>query len=150
MEVITTEQESLAIRRRLKASRDKVFAAWTEPELLVQWWAVAAEFTPGVAEVDLRPQGRYRLGMKSPDGEDLIVTGEFKEIESPSKLIYTWRWEHSPSEVPDTLVTVKFIAHGNETEIHLTHEQFLDKETSDQHGEGWEGCINQLEVLLAK
>ena len=88
MEVITTEQESLAIRRRLKASREKVFAAWTEPELLVQWWAVAAEFTPGVAEVDLRPQGRYRLGMQSPEGEDLIVTGVFKEINAPSKLTH--------------------------------------------------------------
>ena len=149
MEAITTEQESLSIRRRLKASREKVFAAWTDPELLVKWWAVSAEFTPSVAEVDLRPQGKYRLGMLAPDGNNLIVIGVFKEVDVPSKLIYTWRWEHDPSEVPDTLVTVEFIAHGNETEIHLTHEKFLDKETSEQHGEGWIGCINQLEVLLA-
>jgi uncharacterized protein YndB with AHSA1/START domain len=70
-----------------------VFHAWTDPEQLKKWFAVADGFTTPIADVDLRIGGRYRLGMQPPGNEPvLIVGGVYREIISPEKLVFTWRW----------------------------------------------------------
>lgn len=83
----------LNIRRLYHASRERVFRAWTDPNQLKKWFAVAEGFTTPIADVDLRVGGRYRLGMKPP-GEDgvLIVSGVYQQILPPEKLVFTWRW----------------------------------------------------------
>ena len=83
----------LKIRRYYHASRERVFRAWTNPEQLKQWFAVAEGFTTPIADVDLKVGGRYRLGMQPP-GDDgvLIAGGVYQQISPPEKLVFTWRW----------------------------------------------------------
>jgi len=50
----------VCITKTIAAPRDLVFKAWTEPERLKQWWGVEESFSTPIAEVDLRPGGRYR------------------------------------------------------------------------------------------
>lgn len=89
----------LEIRRTFEAPREKVFEAWTLPEALTQWWGPEGYATPS-AEVDLRPGGRYRLGMKKlPDGEIFYLSGAYREVRAPEKLVYTWRW-NTPRNFP--------------------------------------------------
>ncbi len=139
----------LSVRRLYHASRERVFRAWTVPEQLKKWFAVAEGFTTPIADVDLRVGGRYRLGMQPP-GDDgvLIVGGVYKQISPPEKLVFTWRWESPNADEPETLVTVEFNEQGNDTEVILTHELFIDIPQRDKHGEGWIGCMNNLERLL--
>jgi len=139
----------LNIRRLYHASRERVFRTWTDPDQLNKWFAVAEGFTTPIADVDLRVGGRYRLGMKPP-GEDgvLIVSGVYQQISPPEKLVFTWRWESPNADEPETLVTVEFNEQGNDTEVILTHELFNDIPQRDKHGEGWIGCMNNLGRLL--
>ncbi len=140
---------ALQIERNFKAPREKVFRAWTNAGALRMWFAVAEGFTTPIAEVDLRIGGRYRLGMKPPDnGPILIVGGVYRMIRPPEKLVFTWSWEAAGSDEPETLVTVEFIDLGDETQVVLTHEQFVTTEARDQHGDGWQGCLNRLTLAL--
>jgi uncharacterized protein YndB with AHSA1/START domain len=142
---------ALQIKGNFKAPRERVFQAWTNAAALRMWFAVAEGFTTPIAEVDLRIGGRYRLGMQPPDNSPiLIVGGVYRLIQPPEKLVFTWSWEAAGPDEPETLVTVEFIALGDETQVVLTHEQFVTTEERDQHGDGWQGCLNRLSLALEK
>lgn len=140
-------ETSLVVTRTYPAPREKVFRAWTEPEELKKWWAAGPGFTTTIAEVDLRVGGKYRLGMKPPDQEVVhIVGGVYREVQRPSRLVYTWRWEDGDGS--ETLVTVEFHDKGSSTDVILTHEGFASQESRDQHAHGWAGCLDSLERLM--
>ena len=141
----------LNANRTVRATRERAYRAWTNPDQLKKWFAVSEGFTTPIAEVDLKVGGRYRLGMKAPgDNPILIVGGEYREITPHERLVFTWRWETPDPDEPETLVTVEFVERENSTEIRLKHELFTDAASRDKHGEGWAGCFDNLERLLEK
>lgn len=140
----------LQLRRALRVPREKVFRAWTDPDRLKKWFAVAAGYTTPIAEVDLKVGGRYRLGMQPPENDSLlIVGGVYQEILPPEKLVFTWQWETDNADESETLVTVEFRERDGLTEIILKHELFDDVMSRDKHGAGWAGCLDHLERLLS-
>jgi uncharacterized protein YndB with AHSA1/START domain len=152
--VAGVEQEVvLSLSRRFDASRERVFDAWTNPEVLRRWWAAAPAWEPGEAEVDLREGGRYRLSMKNTDdGAVHTVVGEYTEVRRPERLAYTWTWEGDPEEMAgsaQTLVEVEFAEEGAGTRVDLTHRGFANAEIRAMHEHGWNGCLDNLERVLS-
>ena len=146
---IAARETTLRLTRVFAAPREKVFRAWTSPEALTQWWGPPGHGTAS-AEVDLRAGGRYRLGMrKLPDGAIFYLSGAYREVKAPERLVYTWRWEAEP-EYGETVVTVEFRDRGTSTEVVLTHELFPTETLREQHGQGWSGCLDRLAELLAR
>ena len=143
----TATDTSLRLTRVIQADPAKVFEAWTKPEMLNQW--SAPETMAVEAEVDLRVGGRYRLLMKGSDGGVFTAVGEYREIDPPNRLSYTWKWEEEGNDHYDTLVTVEFNERDGATEVVLTHELFPDAEIAGKHTEGWTSCLNRLERLFA-
>ena len=145
-----TEQETvLRLTRRFAAPRERVFDAWTNPDVLRTWWAAFPTWETPTAEVDLRPGGRYRLAMRDPEsGDTHTLVGEYREIDRPERLSYTWTWEGSSPEMQgseDTLVVVEFRDDGGATEVTVTHSGFDTAALRDQHAHGWNGCLDNLE-----
>jgi uncharacterized protein YndB with AHSA1/START domain len=145
----TLEQtDTLRVSRRFKASRERVFAAFSTLE------AMAAGFgPPGVTVVgdslDFRVGGLYRLRIKKPD-EDMVVGGTYREITPPSKLVFTWKWEDDEDWVSvDSVITLEFHAEGDETELQLTQVGFPVPESRDRHAHGWGVCFDKLDAYLA-
>ncbi len=140
-------ETTLNLRRIFKASREKVFRAWTDPEELKKWWGPEGYSTP-TAEVNLRVGGKYRLGMmKLPDGEIFCLSGTYREVRPPERLVYTWRWEAQP-DLGETLVTVEFREVDDSTEVVLTHAFFPTEKARDDHNKGWNGCLDRLAKVL--
>lgn len=138
---------TLRLTRRFSAPREQVFDAWTTPEALSRWFAPSDDFTTSVAELDLRVGGRYRITMRSPDGEEHTVHGVYREIVRPGRLVFTWAWISWP-EAKDSLVTVELHDRDGETELVLTHGQLTDEESREKHEEGWSGCLARLPRAL--
>lgn len=142
---MTTETAtSLRLTRVIPASPEEVFHAWTDPDELEQWYCPEGGTVSGV-EVDLRVGGRFRLTMNMPNGAHTAY-GVYRVIDRPRKLSFTWNWE-SKDAIGETLVTVELHPQGDATEVVFTHEGFPGTEDRDNHQQGWESCLNRLEVL---
>jgi glutathione S-transferase len=143
----TTTATSLRLTRLIQADPATVFEAWTDPKQLNLW--SAPEPMDVEAEVDLRVGGRYRILMKGSDGGVFTAVGEYREIEKPNRLSYTWKWEEPGNDYYDTLVTVEFHDRDGATEVILIHELFPDAEIAGKHTEGWTSCLNRLQGVFA-
>ncbi len=146
-----TEQQNLTltVSRRYRATRDRVFEAWTHPEIMKQWFSPEGVTNPAI-EVDLRVGGAYRVEMLTPDGKRPIAVGTYQDITRPERLVFTWAWEGEaePTDVGETLVTVEFLDRGDETEVVLTHVGFPHEEGRKAHEEGWTSCLACLQAVL--
>jgi uncharacterized protein YndB with AHSA1/START domain len=147
MEIATDDKTSLQIRRVYKAPVAAVYAAWTQPEEMKHWMGPSDAFGEAEVTMDVRVGGRYRIVMRSPDGETHRVGGVYREVVPNSKLVYTWAWESTPER--ESLVTLEFVPSSAGTELVLTHQRFADLQARDKHNEGWIGCLNRLERHLS-
>ena len=93
----TTAPTELRLERTFAAAPERVFDAWTNPEVLRRWWAAAVDGDTPRADVDLRVGGSYRLTMHDPGNDtEFTVMGEFTAIDPPDRIAYTWSWEGAP------------------------------------------------------
>jgi uncharacterized protein YndB with AHSA1/START domain len=133
---------ALEVRRTIPASRERVFTAWTEAAAVSRWFAPTDDYTTLVHELDVRVGGRYRIEMRHKGGARHIAVGAYREIAPPERLAFTWRWEGQ--EMPETLVSLRFLDRGAETEVVLTHTGLPSAESRAKHQEGWFGCLDRL------
>jgi uncharacterized protein YndB with AHSA1/START domain len=141
-----TGAQSLEVRRIISATPARVYDAWTTPELLMKWFAPANEYTVIVHRADTHVGGTYRIEMRHANGASHIVVGEYRELNRPTRLAFTWGWEGAP--VADTLVTVEFHPSGAGTEVVLTHTRFPTESARNEHLKGWTGCLDRLTTTL--
>ncbi len=132
---------ALVVRRIIHATPEKLFAAWTEPAHLAQWWGPEGVSCPR-AEIDLRVGGPYRIANRFHDGTLVWIVGVFEVLEPPHRLVYTWRLESQFKE-PER-VTVCFEPRGASTEVIVVHERIDDATTRADHERGWKGCLEGL------
>ena len=141
---MSQDRASVRIVDVFDAPRDLVFAAWTEPERLKQWWGPGF-FETVFAEVDLRPGGRYEL-LLEPGSMRLV--GEFREVTPPRRLVYTWRWIEGVPDTRESLVTVEFREAGAGTEVVLVHDNFVGPGPVEMYDEGWRSGLSKLRSFL--
>jgi uncharacterized protein YndB with AHSA1/START domain len=145
----------LVLTRLINAPRAKVYRAWTDPELLKQWFAPKPYTTP-IVEIDVRPGGSAYFVMRGPDGKDLPNRGVYLEVVPNEKLVstdaYVTAWE--PSEKPFMTLILTFEDDGGKTRYtaRVRHWSVADREAHEKMGfhEGWGLCTDQLEALVAK
>jgi len=138
MESSTDGGLRVVVRRRLPAPREVVFEAWIDPEGIREWMC-PGDATSAEAVLDVRVGGSFRITMKGKE-RDHVQIGTYQVVDPPSKLVFTWSAIEKPSEV--TLVTVDFLPQGEETDLVLTHERFLDSAIAERYKNGW-GTIAQ-------
>jgi uncharacterized protein YndB with AHSA1/START domain len=137
--------KAIELRRVLGARRDRVFAAWTRPELMARWLFPDASWTASVA-ADVRVGGEWSVEMREPSGATHHQFGVYREVRPVSRLVFTWTCP--VLDVADSVVTIDLIERGDRTELVLTHELPDDPKVRAAHDEGWTGCLANLETLL--
>lgn len=146
-----TPESTIRLSKIVAAPVEKVFAAWTDPAGMVNWYAPSDDFTTSVMEVDPRVGGTYRIAMKHKDQpEPNIVSGQYCRVEPPYVLSFTWAWESPRADVHETQVTLEFRPKGDETELVFTHDRFRDEELRKGHTQGWTGIMNRLARDLSR
>ena len=147
----------LVIKKVIRAKRERVFQAWTDPALMRQWLVPPDDWT-AETKVDVRPGGKYEHVMivgeslechgngKYTPGERLPHYGEYIEVKPPEKLVFSWS---SPS-VQNSRVTIELRDLGDSTELWLTHELLPTEQSRNGHNEGWTAALVKLERLIGK
>jgi uncharacterized protein YndB with AHSA1/START domain len=135
------------VRRKIPASREKVFRAWIDPKMMTYWFARNEEMPPArVNEIDARPGGKYLVEVDGLDGKTYRLQGVYREVKPPERLVFTWWYEQASFD--NSQITVEFYAAGPDaTEVVVTHELLPEKER-EPHRKGWEECFDMLERTL--
>lgn len=146
----TTENLVLEIRRSFPVTRERLFAAWTDPGEIRLWFGPEG-VSVVEAQMDLKPGGKYLISTRHTDDEIWTCTGEFREVTPPARLVYTWGWKDDEDWAGvDSVVTVEFNEQPGGAELHLTHRKFPSAESRDRHQFGWNGCLDKLARLVQK
>jgi uncharacterized protein YndB with AHSA1/START domain len=132
---------ALVVRRLIRATPEKLFAAWTRPEQLIQWWGPEGVSCP-TAEIDLRPGGGYRIANRFADGALIWISGVFEVVEIPHRLVYTWQLEAVSASIER--VSISFEPRDTGTEVVVTHERIGSAAARISHERGWNGCLDGL------
>ncbi|AOJ90200.1 polyketide cyclase [Burkholderia sp. MSMB0856] len=149
------ETHDLVITRTLRAPRQALWRAWTDPELLKEWWC-PKPWTTEVRAFDLRPGGAFHTFMRGPDGGTSDNPGCFLEIVSEARIAFTsmltggWR-----PQVPwlgfTAVITMADDPAGCRYEARVMHPDAATRERHEALGffEGWNICIRQLDEFAA-
>lgn len=140
-------ETSLTMTRHFKASPDKVFRAWSDPDLLKVWMGGKSVSSP-YAEVDFRVGGKYTVRLQPPYGNSFTVEGIYQEIDPPNKLVYTWIFVGGELDTGESLVTVDFVAQSDGTQVTLQHNRLPNQEVRDIHSQGWNDLLDNLMELV--
>ncbi len=145
-----SEKLSLEIKRLIKAPRDRVYAAWTDPAQLKQWFGPENVQTHDfIAEV--RVGGKFRWDLTNSEGERMAVSGEYRELRPGKKIVFTWQWEDDEDwENNVSIVTVELTDRDDGTELRLTHERLPNEASRDGHTRGWNSALDKLEKFFSK
>ena len=139
---------TLRLSRRIAAPRKAVFRAWTNPAELARWFGPASINAKKI-KIDLRVGGAYSLEMHDDDGSVHPLSGVYREVQAPERLVFTWVWSQGDHAGLETLVTVEFREADGATELTLIHERLASEEAAGHHEKGWASSFDCLEKIFA-
>ncbi len=145
MKLNTAPEAALEITRHIKAPPTRVYAAWTDPAQLKQWFAPAEVITDGFA-ADVRIGGKYRWDLTNSDGEKMSAFGEYRELQPGKKIVFTWQWDDDEAwENQVSVVTITLNERAGGTDLVFRHEQLPSEASRDRHTRGWNSILDELE-----
>jgi uncharacterized protein YndB with AHSA1/START domain len=142
------ERYELNLTRVFDAPRALVFKAWTDPKHVAQWWGPGG-FTNPICEIDARPGGEMRIHMRGPDGTIYPMTGTFKELVAPERIVFqTAALDPNGKAMFEVLTTVTLTAQGRKTKLTLNAKVLTMTAAAPQYLAGMEmGWTQSLERL---
>jgi uncharacterized protein YndB with AHSA1/START domain len=132
----------------LPAPPARVFKALTDPDELPRWWGPRGFTTPGL-ELELREGGSYRIAMQPPEGDLFYLQGEYREVDPPRRLVYTFRWEDPDPDDVETVVNLSLRDLGESTEMSLDQGAFATQARHDLHEQGWTDSFERLRAVIS-
>lgn len=138
----------LRIERVFAAPAEDVFDAWTNPEVMRRWLHCAPDWETPVAEVDLRVGGKVRVVMRRPDGSEAEMGGEYTLIDRPRRLEMTWAFHDDLSN--HQLIELSFTESGGSTAVVMVNSAISTDRRRDGQDQGWRGCLDVLDLYLAR
>jgi uncharacterized protein YndB with AHSA1/START domain len=137
----------LRIERTFAASAEEVFDAWTSPEVMRRWFHCLESWETPRAEVDLRVGGKVRVVMRTVDGRDAGMGGEYRVIDRPHRLVMTWTFDDYPDD--EQLIELTFSESEGSTTVLMVNSRISTDGRRESQEEGWNGCFTELQRLLA-
>jgi len=139
---------AIVLRRTYNAPRQRVFDAWTNPEIAARFMG-PGDVKAEIVELNARPGGSYRIVMHMQDGTTMPVFGTYREVRAPERLSMTWSWEEDdPADQYESILTLDFNEVNGKTELVLTHDQLRTVESRDNHESGWTKIVDALATVL--
>ncbi len=147
-------QQEILITREFDAPRELVFKAFTDPNLLPQWWG-PRNLSTEVDTMDVRPGGQWRFLNRDAEGNEYAFHGVYHEILAPERIIDTFEFEGLPETGHVTLETIKLEKlPGGRTKLiaQSVFQSVADRDGMLQSGmeEGVNDTYDRLAELLKK
>jgi uncharacterized protein YndB with AHSA1/START domain len=148
MNTIDAEATTFRVSKIISAPVERVYKAWTDPNQIKMWFGCDNVKESEITQ-DLRVGGKYSYVTKAADGTTTTLEGEYKEVVPNKKLVYTWTNNSVEFPAKDTIVTIEFVASGNETEVRIKHSNFALAKSAEGHNAGWGRALENLASFVA-
>ena len=149
--VTTPSERVIHVEREFDAPRDEVYAAYTDPQLIPEWWGPRGT-TTSVDQMDVKAGGSWRFVVRNSDGSETGFRGTYREVTPPQRVVQTFEWEGMPGHV--SVETAEFEDLGERTKVTTTTLFHTNEERDGMIGSGMEGGLNEsyarLDELLAR
>lgn len=143
----TPSDREILSERVFDAPRERVFATYTDPQLIPEWWG-PRRMTTVVEEMDLRAGGRWRFLARDTDGREHRFGGIYREITPPERLVQTFEWDGTPGHV--IVETVTFEDLGERTRLRTTSLFHTTEERDGMLSSGMEGGLTESHERFAE
>ncbi len=127
-EFTTPSDSELQMSRVFDAPRDVVWDALTKPEHLRNWMLGPEDWEMLVCEIDLRPGGSYHYEWRHPNGQQMQISGVYRELRAPERIVNTENWGE---EWPETLNTVTLTEEEDRKTTLTTVVRYPSREARD-------------------
>ena len=139
----------LRLERVLPTPAPAVYQACADPGQLARWWGPQG-FTIPSLDFDPRAGAAYRIEMQPPEGEPFYLAGEFREVDPPRRLAFTFRWEDPDPDDVENVAELAFEEDDHDsTRVTLVQGPFRTEERRQLHHDGWTDSLDKLEQLLS-
>jgi uncharacterized protein YndB with AHSA1/START domain len=138
-------EDTLVQEIQIKRPAEKIFEAMTNPNELVKWWRVEGKFRITRMESDFSVGGKWRMHLIGGGGTETVVSGEFREIERPHLVVFTWIRE----DAVETLVQWDLQEKDGVTTVRVTHSG-LTTESLRRRNDGWPMILGLLQAHVEK
>jgi uncharacterized protein YndB with AHSA1/START domain len=149
--ITTPADREIRIERIFDASRDRVFATYTDPDLIPEWWG-PRDMSTEVDVMDVRPGGSWRFVGRHEDGREDAFRGTYREVSAPERIVQTFEWEGMPGHV--SVETATFEDLGERTRVITTSVFHTTEERDGMLASGMERGLNdtysRLDEVLAR
>jgi uncharacterized protein YndB with AHSA1/START domain len=145
MNPLNTSDDTIVQEIKVRGSAERIFEALTNPDQLVKWWGTEGKFQATHVECDLRPGGKWKMHVQGGGGTVSTVAGEYREIERPRLLVFTWIREQEHSS--ETLVRWDLEEKNGVTTVRVTHSG-LTTESLRARNNGWPLIVGLLQTYV--
>lgn len=145
------DEATAEVRRQLRAAPAKVFAAFADASLVSRWLTPSRDVGLDVVQFDFRVGGVYRFAYRVPGRDAMVVSGVYRVIEPPSRIVFSWDIE-PPDEHAGVRseVTVTLTPHGTGTDLLIRHAELAAPGARERHAAGWSGAVDHLVAMLTE
>jgi uncharacterized protein YndB with AHSA1/START domain len=149
--VTTPGDREIRVERVFEAPRDRVFAVYTDPALIPEWWGPHGTTTT-VDRMDARTGGDWRFVVRNADGSETGFRGTYREVTPPERIVQTFEWEGMPGHV--SVETATFEDLGDRTKVVTVSIFHTPEERDGMIQSGMEGGMQEtyarLDAVLAR
>jgi uncharacterized protein YndB with AHSA1/START domain len=147
--VTTPADREIRTERVFAAARQLVWRAYTDPELIAQWWGRGNKLV--IERMEVERGGHWRFVEHAPDGAHGFE-GRYREVTPPERLVQTFDWDGMPGYVAVTTTTFDDLGEGRTRVLtvslfHTTEER--DGMLSSGMEQGLNESYEALDALLS-
>jgi len=141
----TPTDREIHVERVFEAPRDRVFAVYTDPELIPEWWG-PRDTTTVVDRMEVRSGGSWRFLVRNSDRSETGFRGTYCEVAPPERIVQTFEWEGMPGHV--SVETATFEDLGDRTKVTTTSIFHTPEERDGMLGSGMQRGMNETYARL--
>ena len=142
---MTTNDSSIFIETTFKSPVEKIWEAWTNPNLIMKWFGSDPKGKGLRAKLDVRLGGYFEITFQDTDLTEHTCSGIYDEVQVLNKLTFSWRWKNEPGD--ESFVVLSLTPEGKSTRMQFQHKN-LSSGSKHDYAKGWQNTFSKLESLL--
>ena len=140
-----TSNSSIYLETTFKSSIEKIWEAWTNPTLIINWFGSDPGGKVLKAELDVRPGGYFEITFQDADLTKHTCSGIYHEVRTLSKLTFSWQWKSEPGV--ESFIILLLTPEGKSTRMQFQHKN-LGSGSKHDYAKGWQNTFSKLNYLL--